>query len=374
MKLLRLCAHQIRLNQPLPWNVLDEPGQLLLSKGFMMRDQAQIDALLKRGVYVDQGEYDEQQRHPTHVPATARPDPFALWASLLHRVGRVLHHPTDPQFAQELGAVSQTIQRAMQDDPDAGTFEVVHGEASNGYAVTHSLQTAFVASLVAERFGWSPHERQTLVHAALTMNIAMLDMQNVLARQTTPPTLKQRAAIETHGVRGRAMLEAAGITDADWLHTVEHHHVTQGGHALPADRSSLSELACMVHYADVYLAKMSPRATRAALAVNVAARELYVSAGGPHNPYVAALIKEMGIFPPGSFVKLRNGDTAIVLRRGKTADAPLVHSLIRQDGWHFPEPCPRDTAQAEYKVVAAMPRGQVMLRLNRQQLYGYAAA
>ena len=30
MQLLRLCAHQIQLNKPLPWNVRNEPGQLLL--------------------------------------------------------------------------------------------------------------------------------------------------------------------------------------------------------------------------------------------------------------------------------------------------------------------------------------------------------
>ena len=41
---------------------------------------------------------------------------------------------------------------------------------------------------------------------------------------------------------------------------------TFDGHALPSDRSQISPLTCLVHYADVYLAKLSPRATRGALA------------------------------------------------------------------------------------------------------------
>jgi len=51
-----------------------------------------------------------------------------------------------------------------------------------------------------------------------------------------------------------------------------------------------------------------------------------------------------------------------------------VQSLISADGWVFPDSAPRDTAKAEFKVVAAVPRGNVLMRLDRQKLFGYAAA
>ena len=162
------------------------------------------------------------------------------------------------------------------------------------------------------------------------------------------------------------------MTNEDWLRTVAEHHVTPDGRALPEDSSSVSQLACMIHYSDVYLAKLSPRASRPALASNTAARELYLSAGA-NNPYTAAIIKEMGIFPPGSFVKLANGDTAIVLRRGESANAPQVQSLISADGWVFPDPHFRNTAKPEFKVVATVPRSNVMLHLDRKRLFGYQA-
>lgn len=124
----------------------------------------------------------------------------------------------------------------------------------------------------------------------------------------------------------------------------------------------------MLHYVDVYLAKLSPRATRAAMAVHIAAREFHVSAGGSDNPYVSAILDEMGVFPPGTFVKLRNGETALVLRRGPTPEAPVTHSLLSPDAQPMPTPTARDTTLAEYKVVAALPRGQV--KLTRQQRQG----
>lgn len=369
MKLLRLCANQIRLNEPLPWNVRNEPGALLLSKGFLIKEQHQIDTLLDRGVYVDQEEFEAHQR----ATKAARPkaDPFALWAAILKQVGSLLRgHADNPHFVDDIGRMSGHIHGAMKQDVEAGTFEMIYADHTS-YAVAHSLQTAFVSSLVAERFGWSETERTVLVRAALTMNIAMLDLQNLLSQQTTPLTPQQKAEIASHPARGREILEQAGVTDQDWLSTVADHHVTPDGGALPQDDRSRNQLACMIHYTDVYLAKLSPRASRPALASNTAARELYLSAGGANNPYTAAIIKEMGIFPPGSFVKLANGDTAIVLRRGESANTPQVQSLISADGWVFPDPHFRNTAKPEFKVVATVPRSNVMLHLDRKRLFGY---
>ena len=192
--------------------------------------------------------------------------------------------------------------------------------------------------------------------------------------QTTPLTAKQRIEIDSHPQRGREILEAANVTCQDWLRTVEQHHVTLDGRDVPQDRTDLSQLACMVHYADVYMARISPRSSRVAQPVNIAARELFVKAGGADNPYAAAIIKEMGLYPPGSFVKLTNGDTAVVVRKGDTAATPQVHSLISADGWVFPDSKMRDTAKAEFRVTASVPRGDVMLSLNRAKLFGYTTA
>ena len=301
-------------------------------------------------------------------------DPFLLWSSIHKRTGMLLRqHKDNPRFAQDLSELAGVIHWAMQQDQEIGTFEMMHGETM-GYAIAHSLQTAFVASLAAGRLGWSESDRLTLVRASLTMNIAMLDLQNVLSLQTTPLTAKQRAEIDSHPLRGREILEAANVTSEDWLRTVEQHHVTLDGRDVPQDRTNLSQLACMVHYADVYMARISPRASRVAQPVNIAARELFMKAGGADNPYAAAIIKEMGLYPPGSFVKLANGDTAVVVRKGETAAAPQVHSLISADGWVFPDSKLRDTAKREFRITASVPLGDVMLSLDRAKLFGYATA
>ncbi|MES2089583.1 MAG: HD domain-containing phosphohydrolase [Pseudomonadota bacterium] len=371
MKLLRLCADQIQLNKPLPWNVRNEAAALLLGKGFLIKEQYQIDTLLDRGMFVDQDEFEAHQRSTR--AAKQKVDPFALWSAILKKEGVLLRtHHDNPQFAQDIVGISGHIQGAIKHDVEAGTFEMIYSDHTS-YAVAHSLQTAFVASLVAERFGWSDTDRATLINAALTMNIGMLELQNQLAQQSSPLTAQQKADIEAHPRHGREILEKAGVTNQDWLKAVEAHHVTPDGKGFPDDERSQNQMACMIHYTDVYLAKLSPRASRPALASNAAARELYVSGGGANNPYIAALIKEMGIFPPGSFVKLANGDTAIVLRRGESANAPEVQSLVSTDGWVFPDPLLRDTAKPEFKIVSTVPRSNVLLNLDRKRMFGYSS-
>ena len=53
-KLLRLPRSQVRLGTQLPWNVRDESGMLLLSKGHIILDEHMLDGLLARGAFVDE--------------------------------------------------------------------------------------------------------------------------------------------------------------------------------------------------------------------------------------------------------------------------------------------------------------------------------
>lgn len=84
----------------------------------------------------------------------------------------------------------------------------------------------------------------------------------------------------------------------------------------------------------------------------------------------AALIKEFGIYPPGSFVKLQSGETAVVLRRGQRADTPLVACLTSRAGDPLLDPLRRDTAQPGFGVVGPVPDRNVLVRVPSERLYG----
>jgi hypothetical protein len=286
MKLLRLCAHEIKIGRPLPWGVRNEPGQLLLNKGAVLREEHQIETLLERGVYVDADEYEEEQRREHQARAAKAADPFSVWSEIQRQVGHLLrHHDESQNYQGDITTLGEQIRSAIGKDVDLGKFQMIQNESTN-YGVTHSLQTAFVAYLAAERLGASESERAVVVSAALTMNIAMLELQNVLVSQTTPLTPEQRHVINHHAQASSEILQERGVTQRDWLEAIEHHHPTQGGQPLPTDPdTALSEVGCLIHYVDVYLAKLSARATRPALASQAAAQQLFLTGGGGQQPF-----------------------------------------------------------------------------------------
>jgi len=56
--MLKLIPGQIVLGMPLPFGVRDESGKLLLARGHLIATDAQLAALLSRGIYADAAEVE----------------------------------------------------------------------------------------------------------------------------------------------------------------------------------------------------------------------------------------------------------------------------------------------------------------------------
>lgn len=50
MQLLKLVESEVQIGIPLPWNVRNQDCALLLAKGYVVRDEAQLEMLLDRGI------------------------------------------------------------------------------------------------------------------------------------------------------------------------------------------------------------------------------------------------------------------------------------------------------------------------------------
>jgi HD-GYP domain-containing protein (c-di-GMP phosphodiesterase class II) len=200
----------------------------------------------------------------------------------------------------------------------------------------------------------------------------MFELQGVLAQQPGRPTDEQMRQIRSHPVRSRAMLEQAGVTDKDWLVGVEQHHETGDRMGYPMGIGTPSELATLLNRADIYAAKLSPRAGRDPLPADRAGRELFMR--DPGNPMTAALVKEFGVYPPGCYVSLASGETGVVVKRGPTVMAPVVAVLVDRHGVPVVVNVKRDTANPAYAVAGAVPPQQMKVRMAPESLAVLAAA
>ena len=212
----------------------------------------------------------------------------------------------------------------------------------------------------------------SLVKAALTMNMTIFELQGQMAGQDTPMRDKQRAVLHEHPLQAVELLEKNGVVDAAWLGAIAQHHECAEGTGYPAGRKDPSEMAVALRVADVFMAKISPRALRAPLLPKEAITQLYREDKG--GALSTAVIKEFGIYPPGDFVRLASGELGVVVQRTANARAPIVASITDTAGHPVAKTMRHDTGQAGFAIVECVSDKAMLKRLAPERLYGYSAA
>lgn len=360
---MRLCPlarvqHQVKVAQPLPFGIRDAGGRLLLARGITIAEPEQLETLLERGTFVDLDEIQGPRAEILQAPPERLP---VLWRAFIERLDASLQAPPGPNWRPALEEQARTLQTLTERCPDLAIFMIVRrdGPPRAHYGLLHAVHTAAAALLVARRLGLDEALAQTLVRAALTMNLSILTLQGRLAEQPTPPTAVQREALRVHPHRSAEMLQAAGVSDPAWLDTVRRHHETPTG--TPPD------LAGVLHVCDVFTAKLASRVTRQAMPGNQAAKSIFTAY--PQHPASGALVKEFGIYPPGCFVALEGGEQGVVVRRGASANAPLVDVLVGRTGEPMLAAVRRDTAQRGYTIARTVPEERFAVRAEPERLY-----
>ena len=190
---------QLKAGAPLPFGVRDAEGKLLLAKGQMVPNEQMREALLARGVFVDLDELKDPSRRGADDAAGGE-DFFARWEALQTRLSVLLRAPQEPLFLPRVKeCVGQLIAWAER-FPDQLLFVVIQHDHSRHevYGLVHLLHAAAVGALLSRRLGWAVERQKSLVGAALTMNLSIIDLQGRLASRGGKLLPPQRAAINRH--------------------------------------------------------------------------------------------------------------------------------------------------------------------------------
>ncbi|MFO1328047.1 MAG: hypothetical protein U1F56_11870 [Rubrivivax sp.] len=356
---------RLAVGKPLPFNVRDAEQALLLARGQVVRSPEQLAALVERGALVDLDELQSPRDLAQYAPREALP---GLWHDGMGRVDRALAALGEGSFHQAMEEASDAVLGLVERDPDLAIFQVLtrDADADVAYGARRSMHAAITSWLVANRLGWEASEMERAFKVALTMNLSMLELQGVLARQKSAPTAEQRADLLTHPMRSVELLMHAGVNDDDWLQAVARHHEHEDGSGYPTGRSDVGELASLVRRADEYTAKLASRAHRDALAADLAGRQMFMR--DPGHPMTAALVKEFGIYPPGCYVRLHSGATGVVVQRGPTVTTPIVACLSTATGAPLPAPLRVDTSIQRFAIQCVIGPSAAPVRMPLDKL------
>ncbi|HEX7636728.1 MAG TPA: HD domain-containing phosphohydrolase, partial [Noviherbaspirillum sp.] len=358
-----LTLSDFMIGQPLPWDVYGEGDQLLLSRGQIIHSVQQLEALLERGLYIDRSVADRMAQtqakndRPVHRKTEVR-SALRLINMAHKRLERVLYNlANEPDAQDKIVEVARVLTNAVEINSDIALASVLLNQDAANYAVRHCVDTAIVALAVAHAMKKTPAEIETIMAAALTMNVGMLRHQDQLEIKQEPLNEKETEVIRNHPQESVKLLQQAGITHPEWLSYVLLHHENEDGSGYPGGKggSELPQNAKLLAMADRYCAAVVHRKYRKTLMPNVSMRDVLMAGGKPSDPMLAAyFIKELGTYPPGSFVRLQNEEIAVVTRRATADTAPGVHAFIGPRNAALSFPLQRETIKKAFAIREAV--------------------
>jgi hypothetical protein len=133
-----------------------------------------------------------------------------------------------------------------------------------------------------------------------------------------------------------------------------------------------------VALADRYCARVSERSYRPTMSAHGALRDMLMEARTTLDTNLVSLvIKELGIYPIGTYVRMLNGEVGVVSRRGLQSTTPHVESVLGPRGAPLEVFLQRDTRNELHAIREVLTNAQVAALdvppLRMAQVWGRAA-
>ncbi|HUH89771.1 MAG TPA: HD domain-containing phosphohydrolase [Lysobacter sp.] len=371
-------ADEVELGSPLAWSVYDREGKLLFVQGMVLTSQAHVDLVLERGMLVPDTattagvllpEFDhladDTQDAADDVeedgpPAEPEPPVFREMQKLRREL-RALHDEllqrSGEPLTERLFELALRLRALVARDADAA-LAAMQLEVGDDGQVARLLHAATLCELLVRAREWDEVESLSVIAAALTYDVALNPFADAMNQQQTELSADQRLVIAGHPQAGVELLQEAGVEDPVWLAAVLQHHERIDGSGYPNGLSgdAISRGARKLAIADIYSAMVRPRAYREAVHARHALRSLFLERGKAVDESLASLlVREIGVFPPGTPVRLANGEVGVVLRRGRGATRPIVARLINANGTLAALAAQRDSGLPEYAITETVP-------------------
>lgn len=357
MKYVPIPVAMLAVGQPLPVDVWSASGQLLLRKGQPVVSEEHreklhahnasstpADALAWQRSYermvhdmLTQG-VDVQVISRAPMPSEIRESDYVVgqqlsggWLDLQEVLRGILYQgglAISP--LERLAGIQKKALDLLKADTDDSLFCLFQAlaDTAQGYCATHALLCAVVCDMTAHKLAMAQPQRDALVSAALLMNIGMARDQDSLARQHSAPTAWQRTLIQEHPQKSVAILQGFGMDDPEVLDIVRWHHEPDAAQGLESTVLARRVLAM----ADSFIAKMAGRKTRRSLSPVKAVKSMVMGAEGIGLGVGSAMAQAAGFYPPGTYVMLANGETALSVQRGGRANTPWVIPILDKNG------------------------------------------
>ncbi|MDP8254529.1 MAG: HD domain-containing protein [Candidatus Alcyoniella australis] len=262
-----------------------------------------------------------------------------IYSSLRTALLRFFISMFDQSKTPSMGLINVLVERiagAMHADRFA-MISRLHTKHDPRDLISHSINTAIVSYVTAEAMGLELDLLQKIAVAGLLHDIGLIDIPPQIENGVLYSSEDPRVQIE-HPMRAVGILRAIPSVPQIAEVVALEHHMRVDGKGFPRVKQDQpqSPASSIVALASTYDRLMHGDQY---ISPEEIPQKLISTAGSMFEPSVLAhLIVGLGVYPPGSYVKLSNGETALVLLPSRTdVMRPTVKLLFGRDGDEYLE-------------------------------------
>ena len=184
------------------------------------------------------------------------------------------------------------------------------------HTYTHSVNVSILTLAIAHSSGVSEEEAEVIGVGGLLHDIGKSKIPLEILDKPGPLTPDERKIIMSHPLLSEEILKDMGNVPEEAIAISGQHHEKVNGSGYPRGLTGdqMHPFGSMAAVADIYDALTSPRPYKPGLPPYIALRHVFDGRGREFDEKVVDFfIKNLGIYPMGSFVKLNTGEMGVVI-------------------------------------------------------------
>lgn len=215
---------------------------------------------------------------------------------------------------EKLDAIVELLWEQFDPELPHWIMSLAHPGKPAGYLLAHSVNTAILSSqLYREALSQPVTSRRSITLSCLLMDIGMVLVPQSFHLHPGQMSSTQRKKTRIHPIISQDFYYDLTRRKDDTSELIQHHHERIDGSGYPQKKDDLNRDVRLITVCDMFDAMASPRMWRSAIPPAHVFQNLREEAGKTlDESWVMTLIKEVGIYPVGSIVRLSNDEPAVV--------------------------------------------------------------
>lgn len=238
---------------------------------------------------------------------------------------------SDPEGAYRLSAALVEDLLSHLQEVEKPFLTLVGMDEKDVSVTQHGISVAVLAMMIGQALDLPARDLRDIALGSLFHDIGKLKVPDVIRRKRGALTPHEANYLQMHPNFGYDMLNRSGLFPKEVLNIVLHHHEFIDGSGFPDGLSGakIPIITQIVSLANDYDQQLSGQQ---ASSPQVALGYLFKNRASKHaESLIAVLVKILGIYPPGTIVKLSDDTVAKVIMTTKEVSQPQVWAC-KEDG------------------------------------------